>query len=104
MSIDDYLDLLNYAKHINDGPWQADIIETLKNFRQTSEEEQRAENVRELWSRFDEVNHLLLKLFDKIRDEEDVKDCGRWKEQLWELKLERITLSKQIQKQYIKII
>ncbi|UQZ36565.1 hypothetical protein C2I18_25315 [Paenibacillus sp. PK3_47] len=104
MSIDDYLDLLNYAKQMNDEQWQADIIETLNNFRQISEEEQRAENVRELWSRFDEVNHLLLELFDKLRDGEDAEDSGRWKEQIWEMKLERITLSRQIQKQYIKII
>lgn len=105
MSIDDYLDLLNYAKQINDGHWQADIIKTLKNFKHTPEGElQRVEHVRELWSRFDQVNQMLLELFDKLRDEEDAEDSGRWKEKIWELKMERITLAKQIQKQYIKIV
>lgn len=37
MSVDDYLDLLNYAKAINDGQWQADIIESLKNLSAVSE-------------------------------------------------------------------
>ena len=103
MSIDDYLDLLNYAKAINDGQWQADIIECLKNFNETSEELTREENVRELWSRFDHINLKLLKLFDKLRENEGSEDSYRWKEQIWELKMERITLAKQIQERYIKI-
>jgi hypothetical protein len=103
MSVDDYLDLLNYAKAINDGQWQADIIESLKNFNETSEELTREENVRELWSRFDHINLKLLKLFDKLRENEGSEDSYRWKEQIWELKMERITLAKQIQERYIKI-
>lgn len=103
MSVDDYLDLLNYAKAINDGQWQADIIESLKNFKATSEEQRREENVRELWSRFDHINLKLLLLFDKLREDEDSEDRHRWKEQIWELKMERITLAKQIQERYIKI-
>lgn len=103
MSVDDYLDLLNYAKAINDGQWQADIIESLKNFNATSEEHRREENVRELWNRFDHINRNLLELFDKLRENEDSEDSYRWKEQIWELKMERITLAKQIQERYIKI-
>ncbi|WP_220101512.1 hypothetical protein [Paenibacillus sp. S150] len=103
MSVDDYLDLLNYAKAINDGQWQADIIESLKNYKETAEEQRRIENVKELWSRFDQINLLLLELFDKLRDDEDAPESERWKERIWELKLERITLAKQIQERYIKI-
>lgn len=103
MSIDDYLDLLNYAKSINDGQWQADIIESLKNFNAASEAETTEEHVRELWSRFDHINLQLLELFDKLREDEASGDSYRWKEQIWELKLERITLARQIQERYIKI-
>lgn len=103
MSVDDYLDLLNYAKAINDGQWQADIIESLKNLKATSEEYRREENVRELWNRFDDINRNLLVLFDKLRQNEGSEDSYRWKEQIWELKMERITIAKQIQERYIKI-
>ncbi|WP_310833079.1 hypothetical protein [Paenibacillus pedocola] len=103
MSVDDYLDLLNYAKAINDGQWQADIIESLKNFKGASEEYRREENVRELWNRFDDINRNLLVLFDKLRANDGSEDSYRWKEQIWELKMERITIAKQIQERYIKI-
>lgn len=103
MSIDDYLDLINYAKAINDRQWQSDLIESLKNFTQTKEEQTRAQNVRELWNRFDHINLMLLELFDKLRGNEDAEDSRQWKEQIWELKMERIRLSKQIQERYIKI-
>ncbi|QSF47252.1 hypothetical protein [Paenibacillus tianjinensis] len=103
MSVDDYLDLLNYAKAINDGQWQADIIESLKNVKATSEEYRREENVRELWNRFDDINRNLLVLFDRLRENEGSEDSYRWKERIWELKMERITIAKQIQERYIKI-
>lgn len=103
MSIDDYLDLLNYAKAINDGQWQAELIESLKNFSETSKEQSRAQNVRELWNRFDHINVMLLGLFEKLKEQEDAEDSQVWKEKIWELKMERIMLAKQIQERYIKI-
>ncbi|WP_042204439.1 hypothetical protein [Paenibacillus camerounensis] len=103
MSVDDYLDLLNYAKAINDGQWQADIIEHLKQVTTVREPYAADENVHELWSRFDDINLKLLELFDKLRENESAGNSYRWKEQIWELKLERITLAKQIQGRYIKI-
>jgi len=103
MSVDDYLDLLNYAKAINDGQWQAEIIHSLKNLKAASPEEQGAESVNELWSRFDEINAALMGLFHKLQNNEFSVEQYRWKEQIWELKLERIELSKKIQKRYIQI-
>ncbi|KWX69657.1 hypothetical protein [Paenibacillus jilunlii] len=103
MSVDDYLDLLNYAKAINDGQWQADIIASLKNYKETTAEQQRVDSVKELWNRFDEINLLLMELFDKLRNHEEDPESDRWKERIWELKLERITLAKLIQERYIKI-
>jgi hypothetical protein len=103
MSIDDYLDLLNYAIAINDGQWQADLLDRLKNYKDLAEEQSRVESVKELWSRFDQINYMLLQLFDKLREDEDAEDSDRWKEQIWELKMERITIAKQLQERYIKI-
>ncbi|WP_151733948.1 hypothetical protein [Paenibacillus tengchongensis] len=102
MSVDDYLDLLNYAKAIQDEQWQADIIEKLKNYNALTENT-KWDDMHRLWTRFDQVNRTLLELFERLREEEDNEDSGQWKEQIWELKLERITLAKQIQERYIKI-
>ncbi|KHL97270.1 hypothetical protein QW71_02640 [Paenibacillus sp. IHB B 3415] len=103
MSIDDYLDLLNYAIAINDEQWQADLLDRLKNYKELAEAQKQVDSVRELWSRFDHINFMLLQLFDKLRDHEDAEGSDRWKEQIWELKMERITVAKQIQERYIKI-
>ncbi|CAH1059567.1 hypothetical protein [Paenibacillus pseudetheri] len=104
MSVDDYLDLLNYAKAINDGQWQTDIIESLKNLNTESEEPQvQEESVIELWSQFDSVNILIMKLFEKLRKNEESDEVLHWKEQLLELKLERSILSKKILNRYIRI-
>ncbi|OBZ18060.1 hypothetical protein A8L34_00255 [Bacillus sp. FJAT-27264] len=103
MSVDDYLDLLNYAKAINDGQWQADIIERLKNLPAASAQKQREESVRELWVQFDDVNAVLVELFNKLRENEPTEDQNSLKEKIWELKLERIRLAKVIQSKYIGI-
>ncbi|MFE4709325.1 hypothetical protein ACFRAM_00510 [Paenibacillus sp. NPDC056722] len=103
MSVDDYLDLLNYAKAINDGQWQADIIERLNNLPAASAQKQREESVRELWVQFDDVNAVLVELFNKLRENEPTEDQNSLKEKIWELKLERIRLAKRIQSKYIGI-
>ncbi|MEK3904408.1 MULTISPECIES: hypothetical protein [unclassified Paenibacillus] len=102
MSIDDYLDLLNYAKAINDEQWQADLLEKLKNYEKLAEEKKQVDSVRALWTRFDDINVLLMQLFDKLREQEDTPDSSLWKEQIWELKMERIHVAKQLQARYIK--
>ncbi|MEK4516366.1 hypothetical protein NSS64_13875 [Paenibacillus sp. FSL H8-0122] len=103
MSIDDYLDLLNYAKAINDEQWQADLLEQLNNYEMLAEEKKQVDSVRALWSRFDDINLLLMQLFDKLREQEDTTNSGLWREQMWELKMERIHVAKQLQARYIKI-
>jgi hypothetical protein len=103
MSIDDYLDLLNYALAINDEQWQADLLDRLKNYKDLAEEQKQVDTVRELWTRFDHINLMLLQLFDKLKDDENAENSDQWKEQIWELKMERITVAKQIQERYIKI-
>lgn len=103
MSVDDYLDLLNYAKAINDGQWQADILESLKQLNTASLALKTEQSVKELWVQFDDVNAVLMDLFNKLRENETSVEQYRWKERIWELKLERIQLSKLIQKKYIRI-
>lgn len=105
MSIDDYLDLLNYAKAINDRQWQADIIESLKNFKAVSDEDPQdpKQSVIELWTQFDAINVLIMELLDKLREHEQSEEQQRWREQLWALKMERNIVSKKILNRYIKI-
>lgn len=105
MSIDDYLDLLNYAKAINDRQWQADIIESLKNFKAVSDEDpqDQQKSVIELWTQFDAINVLIMELLDKLREHEHSEEQQQWREQLWALKMERNIVSKKILNRYIKI-
>lgn len=106
MSVDDYLDLYNYAKAINDGQWQADIIESLKELSTVPEVPQIKEDIgsmTDLWARFDAVNIMIMKLFEKLRQDDDSQQQQEWKEQLLELKVERSLLSKEILNRYIRI-
>ncbi|OMD64030.1 hypothetical protein BSK62_18880 [Paenibacillus odorifer] len=103
MSVDDYLDLLNYAKAINDGQWQADIIDRLNKLSKNSHAETTEQSVKELWIQFDDINSILMDLFNKLRESADPVEQYRWKEKVWELKQERINLSKKIQSRYIRI-
>ncbi|MDH6429819.1 MULTISPECIES: hypothetical protein [Paenibacillus] len=103
MSVDDYLDLLNYAKAINDGQWQADIIDRLNKLSKNSHAETTEQSVKELWIQFDDINAILMDLFNKLRESADPVEQYRWKEKVWELKQERINLSKKIQSRYIRI-
>lgn len=103
MSVDDYLDLLNYAKAINDGQWQADIIDHLKKLNTASPAETTEQSVKELWIQFDDINAILMDLFSKLRESGDLVEQYRWKEKIWELKLERIIISKKIQNRFIRI-
>lgn len=104
MLVDDYLDLYNYAKAINDEQWQADIIERLNHWIEVTEAcPVQEESVTELWARFDALNIMIKKLFHKLQENEDSEQQFQWKEQLWELKLERSMLSKKILNRYIRI-
>lgn len=105
MSIDDYLDLLNYAKAINDRQWQADIIVSLKNFKAVSDVDRQDQNksVIELWTHFDAINVLIMELLDKLRKHKHSEEQQQWREQLWALKMERNIVSKKILNRYIKI-
>ncbi|MDT3424793.1 hypothetical protein J2Z22_000305 [Paenibacillus forsythiae] len=101
MSVNDYLDLYNYAKQIGDAQWQADLLTTLKNLKNMTEAEIREQKVREMWIRFDDINAVLLELFEKLRTGGTDIQARAWRERVWELKLERISLAKELQDKYI---
>ncbi|USB32159.1 hypothetical protein [Paenibacillus sp. YPG26] len=94
--IDDYLDLLNYAKQIGDGEWHTHILLTLETLYNTSEDELHKEMEEELWRQFDQINARMMDLFIQIRRSADDTTKQMLLEQMWTLKLERVTLSQQI--------
>lgn len=94
MSIDDYLDLYNYAKQIGDAGWQAELIESLRKEAGTTESERRQ---KELQCRFEDINIVLKELFSKLENGEgDENQMLAWKERMIELKLERIFLARKM--------
>ncbi|RUT28138.1 hypothetical protein EJP77_18170 [Paenibacillus zeisoli] len=101
--IDDYLDLLNYAKLIGDLEWSADILQTLETLYNTGEEELRKDLEEQLWRQFDQVNARMMDLFVQIRQSEDEAHKQILLEQMWTLKLERITISQQLKTHTDKI-
>ncbi|MDQ0086625.1 hypothetical protein J2T12_000019 [Paenibacillus anaericanus] len=100
--INDYLDLLNYAKQIGDTSWQAEIVATLsklntpKTFQETSDANEL------LWRRFDQINTSLVELFNSIRETQDNVYKQQLVEKMWGLKLERISISRQIKSDYFQ--
>ncbi|MNH84258.1 hypothetical protein D3C87_458830 [compost metagenome] len=94
--IDDYLDLLNYAKLIGDLEWAADILHTLETLYNTGEEELQKDFEEQLWRQFDQVNARMMDLFVQIRQSKDEARKQMLLEQMWALKLERVAISQQI--------
>ncbi|MNM06845.1 hypothetical protein D3C81_168700 [compost metagenome] len=95
--VDDYLDLLNYAKQIGDVQWQSDILEILSELTLAGEGYDRNEELQELWKDFDRINDQLLALFSNLREVPNAGMKSKWIEEIWELKLARIAASKKIQ-------
>ncbi|PNQ81069.1 hypothetical protein [Paenibacillus sp. F4] len=100
LQVDDYLDLLNYAKQLNDIEWQQELKEALRHQLLENGKETKDSEINTLWRHFDQINDQLLRLFDLLRNSNNAADRNSWSEQIWELKLERIKLEKQIQASY----
>ncbi|APB71265.1 hypothetical protein PPYC1_13230 [Paenibacillus polymyxa] len=100
LQVDDYLDLLNYAKQLNDIEWQQELKEALRHQLLENGKETKDFEINTLWRHFDQINDELLRLFDLLRNSNNAADRNSWSEQIWELKLERIKLEKQIQARY----
>lgn len=95
-AIDDYLDLLNYAKKIGDLDWQANLLHMLHKLNESPEHSMYGPLQNHLWNQFDEINSEILDLFIEIRRSQDDTHKRHLLEKLWELKLVRIEISQKI--------
>lgn len=121
-TVNDYLDLLNYAKQLHDVEWQQAIIQQLKqlhnsNFslNETTEEIkyiQGTEKVKgikdvesdttstKLWDRLDEINTNMISLFLAISQTKDEEEKNVLLHALHELKQEQIIVSEKLKAQF----
>ncbi|MEW4372524.1 hypothetical protein [Paenibacillus kandeliae] len=96
---DDYLDLLNYAIAIGDQEWQQEILSSLARLNHSQQWQREWAVTEHLWRQFDRINGKLLELYDNIRESTDDTVKQHLLEQWWELKLQRISVSRQIQEE-----
>jgi hypothetical protein len=99
--VDDYLDLYNYAKHIGDVQWQQQISEALQNKEvhiQNQLQVMQEKLKQDLWKMFDSVNRNMLQIYEELRKSQDAKQVEDLRKQVWELKTQRIDISRKIRK------
>ena len=94
--INDYLDLYNFAGQLGDVQWQNEIIANLQSAEAEIKKEAYAKKIDQLWQKFDFINQELLTLYQKLRQSQFETEVERLKNQVWELKLQRILISKEI--------
>jgi hypothetical protein len=112
-TVNDYLDLLNYAKQLHDVEWQQAIIQQLKqlhnsNFslNETTEKVKGINDVEsnptstKLWDRLDEINTNMISLFLAISQTKDEEEKNVLLHALHELKQEQIIVSEKLKAQY----
>lgn len=112
-TVNDYLDLLNYAKQLHDVEWQQSIIQQLKQLQNLSLNgsvknvasiqdiqgigDVKSDNVTiKLWNRLDEINTNMISLFLAISQTQDEEEKGVLLYALHELKQEQILVSEKI--------
>ncbi|MNJ34033.1 hypothetical protein D3C77_287310 [compost metagenome] len=98
-TINDYLDLLGYAKQINDVEWQQDIIAQLKQLQNQNAPVENLDMKTKLWDRLDEINTNMVSLFLAISQSSDEEEKGVLLYALQELKKEQISISEKIKAQ-----
>ncbi|PWW05071.1 hypothetical protein DFQ01_10554 [Paenibacillus cellulosilyticus] len=94
--MDDYLDLLNYARQIGDNAWQQEIINTMNDAKHRMEQESLERRREELWQQFDAINAKMLELYRQLRETENASIAERLSEEVWELKTRRIEIGRQL--------
>ncbi|WP_216624754.1 hypothetical protein [Paenibacillus foliorum] len=97
MWVDDYLDLYNYARKLGDTEWQQQILQTLNN-----KDELRETLQYNLWKMFDTINGKMLELYEQLRRSKDSNQIETLREQVWELRNQRIVISRRIKAISIK--
>ncbi|AEI41087.1 hypothetical protein [Paenibacillus mucilaginosus] len=94
--VDDYLDLLNMAKRLQDTQWEQELLQTLQEYKRHTAAEIHYRFTQELWRRFDEINRRMLELYEKLKANRDQQENRLLQEQVWDLKLERIEVMRRI--------
>ncbi|GMK37714.1 hypothetical protein PCCS19_07680 [Paenibacillus sp. CCS19] len=94
--VDDYLDLLNYAKRIGDIPWQQEIIKALNDAERHLEKAALELRRETLWQQFDAINVKMLELYRQLRETDNSTIAARITEEVWELKIRRTEIGKQL--------
>jgi hypothetical protein len=111
-TVNDYLDLLNYAKQLHDVEWQQAIIQQLQqlhnshfSLNETTEEVKSIKDVEsdntssKLWDRLDEINTNMISLFLAISQTKDEEEKNVLLHALHELKQEQIIVSEKLKAQ-----
>lgn len=93
--IDDHLDLLNYAREIQDDVWQAELLLAISEHELLVGRELKEKKKDELWRRYDRINMLLLELYSELRSPEN-KGQQELIERLMILKQQRLEISRQL--------
>ena len=101
MSIDDYLDLYNYAGSLGDKQWQASLAASLSEKLAVPPASEEELALAALWERFDRINEELKTLFVGMRAGSVQAD--RLQEQVWALKTERIIISQRIRSRHVRV-
>ena len=98
--VDDYLDLYNFAVRIGDAEWQQQIIQTLH----AKENHIRLEiehGVRvDLWLRFDNINRIMLVIYEQLRNAQHSEQQQQLREKVWEFKLQRVMIASKLKAHY----
>jgi len=94
--IDDYLDLLNYAISIGDMEWKKEIILTLSERDQHMKHIARQAEEQKLLAQFESINREMMILNQQLKSSTSVQEELQLKQKVWELKLERLRIAKQL--------
>ncbi|MGX1832276.1 hypothetical protein ACWIE6_28965 [Paenibacillus taichungensis] len=95
--VNDYLDLYNYARTIEDSEWAEDILRKLQDQKDALlEEERKAILLRGLLTSYDRINKQLIDIFSKLRVASEGYQTESLQEQWFKLKLMRIDVSRKI--------
>ncbi|QGQ98008.1 hypothetical protein EHS13_25500 [Paenibacillus psychroresistens] len=92
----DYLDLYNFAGQLGDLEWQNEILSNLKVAKIEIQKEVYAKKREDLWQKFDFINQELLALYQEIHQTNLENEVEKLQNKVWELKLQRILISKEI--------
>lgn len=94
--VDDYLDLLNYAKLIGDTAWQHEIVSMLNDSERRKGQAALELRTEALWQQFDAVNAKMLELYRQLRETGNAYNSVKITEEVWALKMQRVEIGRQL--------